>query len=230
MSEKMDEIRAKLAVKNEEHLAAAKQAAAEENPEAARKAAEDAGKLNPNRIINQESKGHIPAVTITGEKPKQATLEELGPDALNKIRIFRSRIPGSSFVMKEGYTIYFHNGWYETSDKSEIEQLDAVANKTPAIHTEEHERDIVAAIIQARKEGFQGSIADAMTQQITVEQRLQTLRSGTGPLGSSTGSSLKLPTVLPVGGAPEGLDAQTAASREAALRQAIKNASAQSNS
>lgn len=209
--------------------------AATENPEAAAKAAEDAKNLaakdiafNPTKIISQERQ---PAVVVAGtEKPALKTINELDADPLANLRIFRSRIPGSSFVFREGYTVYFTHGWYETTDPSEIQQLDAVANKTPAIYTDEHEADIVAAILQARREGFTGSIAEAMTQQISIEQRVAALRLGSG----GAGKPLNLPTIVPDGA---GLTASTTTAADAAdmdskLRAAIvasKSAAAQSN-
>jgi len=220
MNEKMEVLKAKLAKDSAEKLAAMQMLAQQENPEEAKTSEEERAKAAMAPV-----KGFIPAVSVsTGEKPA------LAPDMAG-LRIFRSRIPGSSFVMREGYTIYFHNGWYETTDPSEISQLDAVANKVPTIHTEEHEKDIVEAIIQARREGFVGSVAEAMSQQITVEQRVKALRASGHQSGyQPAGGVLKLPTVLPAGGIPEGLAAQEVSDRDSALRQAIKNASAQSNS
>lgn len=156
-------------------------------------------------------------------------LKDIPEPMLENIRIFRSRVPGSSFVMKEGYTIYFTKGWFETSDPSEIAQLDAVANKTPTIYTDEHEAEIVAAVLEARKLGYEGSIGDAMTQQLTVEQRLEGLRNSGGhsrPAGAVP--ALMLPTDVPVG-----ITAADAAAADVRLRQAIKQAksnAAQSNS
>lgn len=165
----------------------------------------------------------------TAAKPAVKSIEELDADPFSKLRIFRSRVPGSSFVMREGYTIYFTNGWYETSDPSEIEQLDAVANKVPTIHTEEHEADIVEAILAARREGFTGSIGDAMAQQLTAEQRLQALRTAGR---ASAAPALRLPTLLPADGGltPSTTTAADAAKMDASLQNAIRAAAAQSNS
>lgn len=146
--------------------------------------------------------------------------DEVDPvEALTKMRIYRSRVPGSSFAMPGGYMIYFTGGWYETSDEAEIKELDKVANKTPTIYTEEHEAEIIAAVIEARRQGFAGSIGDAMTQQLTVEQRLNALRNPGG--GASA-----LPTVLQLP-STGGIAHADAVKADAAMIAALK---AQSNS
>lgn len=190
-----------------------------------RKAAEAAAKLKEvQAAAGQEgvvAEAALPTAVVTA--PKKADVkEETDPvEALAKIRIFRSRVPGSSYCMKEGYTIYFTGGWYETTDESEIEQLDKVANKTPTIYTDEHEAAIIAAVIEARKEGFAGSIGDAMTQQLSVEQRIAALRTA-----NAGGSKPAGPLMLPTTG---GIAQADAAKADAALKNAIKMA-AQSNS
>lgn len=168
-------------------------------------------------------------ITAGTSKPAVKSVEELDADPLAKLRIFRSRIPGSSFVMREGYTVYFTHGWYETSDPSEIAQLDAVANRVPTIHTDEHEAEIVEAILAARREGFSGSIGDAMATQLSAEQRLQALRQA-GKAGNT--SVLRLPSVLPADGGltPSTTTAADAAKMDVSLQNAIRNAAAQSNS
>lgn len=228
MSERLEEIKARMAAEAKAKLEAAQIAAEQENPEAAAAAKGDAatGKASGGATISPpHPTPPVPvlptqAVSITpGEKPVLKTVEELDKNPEAKMRIFRSRIPGSSFVMREGYTIYFTNGWYETTDPSEIAQLDAVANKVPTIHTEEHEKEIIEAILEARRQGFTGSIADAMAQQLTAEQRIQALRTQGGSGG--TGAPLKLPTVLPPGAAPAGITQAEAESSEKSLKAAI---------
>jgi hypothetical protein len=146
------------------------------------------------------------------------------PSNLSNVRIFRSRVPGSSFVMAEGYTIYFTHGWYETSDPSEIKQLEGVANKVPTVYTDEHEKEILAAVMEARKQGFAGSIGEAMAQQLSQEQRIAALKTG------SFGAAVPPLMLSTPAGMPAGVTATEAATTEASLRSAIRAASAQSNS
>lgn len=219
-------MKAKIAKLKAEKLAETQTNAAVDNPELAAEQGDGAiSKPHPTPPVAVRP-GAISMTTI--DKPAVKSVEELDADPLAKLRIFRSRVPGSSFVMREGYTIYFTHGWYETSDPSEIAQLDAVANKVPTIHTEEHETEIVEAILAARREGFTGSIADAMAQQLTAEQRLQALRVA----GRAGAPVLKLPTILPADGGltPSTVTAADAAKMDASLQNAIRAASAQSNS
>lgn len=227
------EMTAKIAAAKAKMLAETKAAAAEDDPALAVVAAElqaDAGLVSPPHPAAPEVQREGALNITTSVKPGLKSVEEIDVDPLAKLRIFRSRVPGSSFVMRAGYTIYFTHGWYETTDPAEIEQLDAVANKTPTIYTEEHEADIVEAVLAARREGFQGSVGDAMAQQLTVEQRIAALRVG----GKGTAPTLRLPTILPEGAGQtaSSTTAKDAATMDAALQAAIRAASnaAQSNS
>lgn len=225
----MDEaMKAKVAALKASKLAETKANAAADSPELAAAQGDGAVSLphpTPPAAPTREALN----ITAGTSRPAVKSVEELDADPLAKLRIFRSRIPGSSFVMREGYTIYFTHGWYETSDPSEIDQLDKVANKVPTIHTDEHETEIVDAILAARREGFQGSIGEAMAQQLTAEQRLNALRQA-GKAGNVP--VLTLPSVLPADG---GLGASTTTAADAAkmdvsLQNAIRSAAAQSNS
>lgn len=173
------------------------------------------------KVDPAEVRAATPAIdAVAAETAKiAAKLKSDDPvEALTKMRIFRSRVPGSSFTMPKGYTIYFTGGWFETSDPDEIKELDAVANKTPTIYTEEHEAEIVAAVIEARRHGFVGSIGDAMTQQLTAEQRLTALRNPSGQ--SALPKTLQLPSA-------GGIAHADAVKADAAFVNALK---AQSNS
>ena len=149
------------------------------------------------------------------------------PEMLAKLRIFRSRVHGSTFFFSEGTCAVFTNGWYETSDSSEIKQLDAIANKTPTIYTDEKEKEIIQAVVEARKAGFSGTIGEAMTQQLTVEDRIRALtHSRSNPQTALPGGqTLNLPTDMPIG-----VTGAEVARAEVSLRQAIKQASSASNS
>lgn len=221
---KLEEIKAKMETEKQAKLQQLREVAAAENPEAAAALGDVAA------IASTVSAPHPEAPKVTPEGALSVTAGAAKPmldeDRIPQMRIFRSRVPGSSFVMREGYTIYFHDGWYETTDPSEISQLDGVANKVPTIYTEENEQAIVAAVIEARARGYTGSVADAMHQQLTAEQRIQALRLGShSNVLPGQSNVLKLPTDVPVG-----VSQADANSREAALRAAIKSASAQSNS
>lgn len=213
MSEKLNEVREKMRAAAEKRVADAKAATAAEVAEGEQ----------------VKTEGLIPVAQVK-QAPENKTVTkpvgELAEDDIKKIRIFKSRIPGSSFVFQEGYTIFFTDGWYETSDESEIKQLDAVANKVPTIHTDEHEQDIINAIIEARRQGFTGSIGEALTTQLTMEQRIKAIRGNVSHLHLPT-ERVESPLVPGVSG---GITAADAASADKTLRDAIRAASVQSNS
>ena len=158
---------------------------------------------------------------------RDTPLSAESPEMLAKLRIFRSRVHGSTFFFAEGTCAVFTNGWYETSDASEIKQLDLVANKTPTIYTDEKEKEIIQAVVEARKAGFSGTIGEAMTQQLTVEDRIRALtHSRVNPQTALPGGQiLNLPTDMPIG-----VTGAEVARAESSLRQAIKQASSSSNS
>jgi hypothetical protein len=233
MSEALDKIKEKMARDNATKLEAQRLVAAQEvdgatvvdnsdidlTTEEGRRIAAERAKIaeraHASGSPTQPSITDRPMTEETSKELLKLTPEEL----LKRIRIFRSRIPGSSFVMREGYTIYFTDGWYETSDPSEIKQLDAVANRTPAIHTDEHEAAIIEAIIEARRQGFTGTIGEALTQQMSMEQRIAGLRAGRAPKGINAppANTLQLPTQ----GMPAGVTAVDAAKADASLKAAI---------
>lgn len=227
------EMIAKIEAMKAKKLAETQQAAAEDDPALAKVSAElqgTTGAVSPPHAAKPEVQPAGALSITTSSKPELKSVEEIDVDPLAKLRIFRSRIPGSSFVMRAGYTVYFTHGWYETTDPAEIEQLDAVANKVPTIYTEEHEADIVEAVLAARREGFVGSVGDAMAQQLSVEQRLAALRAaGRGPA-----PALRLPTLVPEGAGltASSTTAADASKMDAALQAAIRASqnAAQSNS
>jgi hypothetical protein len=235
MSENLEAIKARMAKEAEDRRLAAQTIAAEEAASVGVKLdtldpASDEARIEAERkrILDRNNPDKSIIEQQFNMEQKNKELLALSPEELlKKIRIFRSRIPGSSFVMKEGYTIYFTEGWYETSDPSEIVQLDAVANKTPAIYTDEQEAQIIAAIIEARKQGFTGTIGEALSQQLTIEQRIAAMRHGkvAGPKTWKNPNALHLPTQ----GMPQGVTQSEGVKTEASLREAIRNASKQSN-
>ena len=77
----------------------------------------------------------------------------------NNVRIFGSRVAGSSYFLENGNQIIFTKGWYETSDPQIIRELDLIANKSPLIFIPEHEKELIQKLQEARDKGFQGDLA-----------------------------------------------------------------------
>jgi len=176
-----EEIKRKLAERAKERLSEAQLLASQEG-------------IHPDPTVGGESK----KVESDTGKESERPLPQESIEALSKIRIYRSRVHNSRFIFETGKEIFFTEGWYETSDSDEIRQLDAVANKVPTIYTDAHEKEIIAAILEARKQGFTGTIASMMTEQLTIDQRVAAMRvrTGSGTLNLPTNNS-PVPSLLP---------------------------------